>query len=748
MLPSMKFKDMSPSVVSAMLGAAAVTAQFVSGKAVRDALFLTSMDLTSLPAILAVTSVVSILAVVWNTRAGRRIAPATLVPASFVLSGILFLLESLLRSWAPASTAVLVYLHITAAAPILGSGFWLIASERFDPRTAKKRYGHIAAAGTLGGLLSALATERVAALVGAPAMLPLLALLQFLSAWFVRRTAVGIAASTAGPIDDGATAAPSRSALRVLRDAPYLRTLAALVLLGTTGAALVDYLFKAQAIDTFGRGDNLLRFFALYYAATSLLAFALQTSASRAVLERFGLAVSAGTPSGALLAGSLASLVAPGFGSLILARGGESVFRSSFFRAGYELFYTPIPTEEKRAAKSLIDVGFDRVGDGIGGGLVRLIIELAPAAQSAAILSLAIVCSIGALLVASRLNRGYLGTLAHSLIDLSKRASGGDRTEATIGSGEARRLLLVRRDDVDGAIGQPAAAAARNAVDLASLDPDVRDILALRSRNRARIVDVLSRDEGMEAGLVPHVIALLAWDPIAEYAMFALRKVAEEHVGQLVDALLDPNQDFAIRRRLARVFSVCVSQRAASGLMFGLEDPRFDVRYQSARSLAAIIDKNPRVQLGRDQIFEVVLREVAVGHGVWESRRLLDGVDAGDSRTPLDEFVRTRAGESLNHVFTLLSLVLPREPLRLAFRSLYTDDEYLQGTALEYLEGVLPTPIRLGLWPYLEQRATKRSARPREEVMADLLRSNDSILLNLAELRHRASQARVEPATT
>jgi hypothetical protein len=32
--------------------------------------------------------------------------------------------------------------------------------------------------------------------------------------------------------------------------------------------------------------------------------------------------------------------------------------------------------------------------------------------------------------------------------------------------------------------------------------------------------------------------------------------------------------------------------------------------------------------------------------------------------------------------------------------------------------------------------------------MADLLRSNDSILLNLAELRHRASQARVEPATT
>jgi hypothetical protein len=733
-----------------MLGAAAVTAQFVSGKAVRDALFLTSLDLTALPAILAVTSVVSILAVVGNLRAARRIAPATLVPGSFALSGVLFLLESLLRSWAPSSTAVLVYLHISAAGPLLASGFWLIASERFDPRTAKKRYGHIAAAGTLGGLLSALATERIAALVGAPAMLPLLALLQFVSAWFVRRTATATAsASLAGLVDDGATLAPLRSPLRVLSEAPYLRTLAALVLLGTTGAALVDYLFKAQAIDTFGRGDNLLRFFALYYAATSLVAFALQTSASRAVLERFGLAVSASTPSGALLAGSLAGLVVPGFGSLVLARGGESVFRSSLFRAGYELFYTPIPADEKRAAKALIDVGFDRLGDGIGGGLVRLVLEVAPASQSAAILSLAILCSIGALAAASRLNRGYLGTLAHSLLDLAKRASGSDGTYATMGAGETRRLLFARPDSIDGPIGQPAPAApARSAIDPASLEPDVRDILALRSRNRARIVDVLSRDEGMEAALVPHVIALLAWDPIADYAMFALRKVVEEHVGQLIDALLDPNQDFAIRRRLARVFSVCVSQRAASGLMFGLDDPRFDVRYQSARSLAAIIDKNPRVQIGREQIFEVVLREVAVGHGVWESRRLLDGVDAGDSHTPLDEFVRTRAGESLNHVFTLLSLVLPREPLRMAFRSLYTDDEYLQGTALEYLEGVLPTPIRLGLWPYLEQRVAKRSARPREEVMADLLRSNDSIRLNLEELRRRASQVLVEPLTT
>ena len=101
-------------------------------------------------------------------------------------------------------------------------------------------------------------------------------------------------------------------------------------------------------------------------------------------------------------------------------------------------------------------------------------------------------------------------------------------------------------------------------------------------------------------------------------------------------------------------------------------------------------------------MFAIVLREVTVGRPVWESRRLLDARRGED--TPVDAFVRDRAGASLAHVFTLLSLVLPQEPLQIAFRSLQTDDEQLQGTALEYLESVLPAQIRFRLWPFLERR--------------------------------------------
>ena len=272
-------------MMTAMVCAGAVTAQFVGGKATRDALFLASLDYTALPTMVIATSVFSIVLVGLNSKAARSISPSTLVPISFAVSGAGFLLEWLLTYRAPAPAAVIVYLHISGIGPLLGSGFWLISSERFDPRTAKRRFGQIAAAGTLGGLLSALLAERVAALLGVAAMLPFLALLHFLSAWQVRRLAVEAveAAGRAAAAETfrNPTAAPSRSGLRVIAEAPYLRYLAVLVLLGTTGAALLDYIFKVRAVETFGRGENLLRFFAVYYAATSLITFVVQMSSSR-----------------------------------------------------------------------------------------------------------------------------------------------------------------------------------------------------------------------------------------------------------------------------------------------------------------------------------------------------------------------------------------------------------------------------------------------------------------------------------
>jgi hypothetical protein len=728
-------------VLTAMLCAGAVGAQFIGGKATRDALFLAHLDVTALPTMVMATAAVSILLVVVSSRCLRTLAPGVVISGAFAINAVLLLAEWTLTTLAPALAAQAVYLQISGLGPMLGSGFWLIASERFDPRTAKQRFGQIAGVGTLGGLAGALLAERIAAMSSVTVMLPLLAGLNLLCAWQVHRLGSELRLGAEPRPTPGAgaleatshlVAASPRSGLRVLAEAPYLRSVAALVLLGTLGAVLVDYVFKVRAVDAVGRGDDLLRFFALYYAAVSLLTFVVQTSGAPA-LQRLGLAAAASTPSAALVAGGLGAILSPELSAAAALRGGESIFRGSLFKTAYEIFYTPIPPHEKRAAKSTIDVGFDRAGDALGGGMVGALLLVPGVPHETVILAVAVACAAAALVIAGRLNQAYVQTLERSLVSRAVELDLSEIEDFTTRTVMLRTLRAPVPSDVSHDQSRASTSPAQGP---AILDAEVQQILALRSHDRERIVAVLDVEPAVPAALVPHVIPLLAWDPVCEKAVRTLRRVAEEHVGELVDALLNPNQPFAVRRRLARVFSVCVSQRAVDGLLYGLEDQRFEVRFQCGRSLAAILAKNGLIRIDRDRIFDVVRREALVSRPVWESQRLLDELDA-DERSFVDEFLKARAGQSLAHVFTLLSLVLPAAPLQISFRLLHTDDRALRGTALEYLEEVLPSDIRDRLFPFLDSTARTRPRRPRDEIVADLLRSNESIQLNLEELRRR-----------
>jgi hypothetical protein len=702
-----------------MFGAAVVGAQFVAGQAARNALFLDRFEARSLPPVIIATSMFSILLVVVGSRVLQRIAPSTYVPATFAASAVLILAEWGLTFVLPGLAAWIVYLQISGLGPMLGSGFWLIASERFDPRTAKKHYGEIAGAGTLGGLVGGLIAARVAAAADVGAMLPLVAALQAACACQLR------AASRATrrmpePQDAGPAADKTPSGLHVLTESVYLQRLATLVLLGTLAAIFIDYVFMVQVKATFEEGPGLGSFFSLYYATISLVAFIVQMFGSRLVLERLGLGAAASAPALAVAVGGTVTYFVPGFSSIAMARGSEAICRKALLRTGYELFYTPLAPADRRAIKAVIDVGADRAGDIIGAIAIQTLLWLPGERQVPVLLGLAVSCALIALAVGRRLSRGYVTALERSLLDRSVEADLSDIEDVTTRTVVLRTLRL----------------ATPEAVNIPTEDPGVREIVALHSRDADAIRAVLSNEQGLPASLVPHALPLLEWDPVADDVIRALRKVAEEHVGAFVDALVNPNQPFAVRRRLARVFSVCVSQRAVDGLTLGLDDMRFEVRFQCARSLAAIVKKNPRVRIDRPTVLRVVRREVAASRSVWAGRQLLDDTaDADDEESRLEALVSARASRSLAHVFTLLALVLPPEPLRVAFAGLQATDAALRGTALEYLEAVLPPDIREHLWPFLEdERRTRRPARPRDEIVADLLRSNESIALNLDAL--------------
>jgi hypothetical protein len=735
-----------------MVCAGAVGAQFVAGKAARDALFLANVGVTALPAMVVATAAFSILLIALSSRGLRRVPPGTFVPIAFAGSAVLLLADWALMPFAPKLAAEALYLQISGLGPMLGSGYWLIVTEHFDPHTARRVFGRIGAAGTVSGLVGALVADRLAAAFGITVMFPILAALNAACAWQTRALGHATArtfrhqrpdiaddeAMQAGSMLDATAhlaATSPQTGLRALAQTPYLRTLAAFVLLSTLGATLIDYVFKAQAVETVGRGESLLRFFAIYYSATALLSLIIQVSAGPKALGKLGLSLTTSTPPLAMCVGGLGALAFPGIWTVVAVRGTESVFRGSLFRTGYEIFYTPVPADEKRAAKSIIDVGFDRLGDALGAGVIGLVLLLPVASQYTTMVALSVVSGALALIIARQLNRGYIHTLERSLMNRAVELELSNIEDITT------RTAIFKTRQFAATTPVPLHTTTADAA-ITVNDPEIQSVIALRSRNRDQVLRVLRQEEGLSAFLVPHTIPLLAWDAVAEDAVRALRKVAEERVGALTDALLDPNQPFAVRRRLARVFSICVSQRAADALLMALDDGRFEVRYQCGRSLAAIAAKNQLVRINRERVFDVVRAEVAVSRGVWQGYRLLDAMP-DEKESFVDEFLKDRANQSLAHVFVLLSLVLPTTPLQIAYRGLHTTDPVLRGTALEYLEGVLPPDIRERLWPFLGTSAPVNvGARGREEILADLLRSNDSIVLNLKELRRKGGTGR------
>ena len=743
--------DTRTAVITATLTSTAMIGYQMAAKATRDALFLSSFDVSALPAMVMASAVLSVLLALVASRLMTSFGPARLVPVLFTSSAVLLLVEWGLLAQFRKPVAVVVYLHYGALGALLISGFWSIVNERFDPRTAKRQVSRIALGATVGGLLGGLLAERVAVMLSMTAMLPILAGLHLFCAGMVLRLGIGspttaVPSQTKHPPPE----ATQRTGLKIIAETPYLRNLVALVLLATTAEVFIDYVFKARASLAFGGGEDLLRLFAVFYTGVALLTVVVQSTLSRVTLQRLGLARTVALLPSVLTLGGVGALAVPGLVSAAIARGFEAVIRNSLYRPAYELLFSPIGQRQKRATKTLVDVGVVRLGDVAGAAIVQLTLFLAVGAGLSVLLGLAAGFSFLAVLVAVRLHRGYVQALEKSLIsraaqlDLAELEDATTRTlmlqtVGTLGLAPSRPEIPATTTPPeqvpgakslgDGAISAPA---------IPVQDPVVARIVELRSRDAERVRRAMVSGP-LTRALVPLVIPLLAWDEVVSDAIKALRDISPMIAGQLVDGLVDKDEEFAVRRRIPLVLAACPTERAFEGVFRGLEDKRFEVRYRCGRVLSRMQTLNSDLRIERGRVIAAVLEEVAVDRGVWESRRLIDQMEDEEWSPMVDEVLGDRADRSLEHVFTILALLLPRQPLKIAFRGLHTDDAVLQGTALEYLETALPPEIRTQLWPFLEDTSPKiKPQRSSSQILASLLESKASIAVNLDELRRKS----------
>jgi hypothetical protein len=395
-----------------------------------------------------------------------------------------------------------------------------------------------------------------------------------------------------------------------------------------------------------------------------------------------------------------------------------------------------LPEETKRSTKTLIDIGFDRLGTVAASAIALLVVYVSSARHAdAIIIGVATSCAVFGVAVTRVLHRRYVAMLEAGLRHAAEQletpaAAPPVHPQKRI---EVRDQIVEQLDELraeDRWTFEPATAERSDGLTRASEEepsPLVQAVGDLTSGNAARIRKVLGAEAPLATPLVAFAVLLLADKEVHLDTIRALRKVAATSTGQLVDALCDPSLAFDIRRRIPRVLSQCLTQHAADGLLRGLDDERFEVRYACGRALMKLAP-NSSITIRMDGVIAAVEREVKRAKAAWESQAL----DEEEFEAPSlsDRLLHDRIDRGMEHVFNILGLHFDAASLRTAFIALHTEDAQLRGTALEYLDTVLPEEIRDLVWPVLGEARPMRPARPAAEILADIVRAREASPIN------------------
>jgi len=720
--------DVRPTEVRLVLltfaGAFVMMAFVVLSRALREAFFLDRFDASALPYVGGASIGLGLAAAGLFARALVRYHPRGVLQTVIVALGMLLavLYPFVTRS---ASMVVLFYLLTAVGTLLLTSGFWLVVSELFVVREAKRLFGVVSAGGTLGLLVAGTSIRPLLALT-APRNL-LIVLIGLLGLSVLINELIPRDRLVADAREPGNR--PRRGeGIRLALETPHVRLIAAVILLISAASAVVDYQFKEAVQQSLGSGPAMAVFFGDFYAWTGGLALVIQLLLTTRFLTAAGIAWSVALVPLVVAFGSAGMLLAPGLVAATGLRGADSTLRKSVFRSVMEFLWVPVPHDLRRRTKTVVDSVADAAGEGLGFLLVFLWVTL-PGFSSRWLSIVVIVICIALFGLSRRIGWEYFATLRSRLAEggggdamLTEASRGGDPLASTLSRFDITRVLNTRGIDLgpgDFEVpGEPGNAPADE-------EPDT----LLRSGDIGRIAEFLRMEGVGDPELVPVLARLLARDRLLTPASEALLKIGAPAVPGLALLVADEGTDFVIRRRVPRVLARISDPAAEEALLAALGAGRFEVRYRAAVGLARRrAAELPRSESSPDvAVWRAIREELGRGRAVWELARLLDDVEPD----PLVERQLGLRGElSLEHVFRLLSLALDEAPMRAAYRSLLSDDEEARSFALEYLEQVLPTDVKQKLWPFigdLSDYQEQQAIRPLDDVVADLVRTGATL---------------------
>jgi AAA family ATP:ADP antiporter len=339
---------------------------FLTGRTVRDALFLANMDKAQLSWMYVASAIaVTATGLIYGPLASRvrrhtmALGSASLFGALFV---VLWLVERSHARW--VYPALYVYVEVMGALVLVQ--FWTLANELFNAREAKRLYGLIGSGGTLANILIGLASARIATQFGTSALLLMCAGL--LGATALASFAAGYAGRQrlfAKAATGKQSAKRTGGAARVMQSS-HLRAVAALSAVTFLTTTLVDFQFKVIASNLYS-GPALAAYFGYFSAGVGALALGLQLFGTSRILNRAGVIGSLAVLPVALLCGNFALVIVPALWAASMAKGADTLFRYSINDATTQILYLPVPAQARASAKAFIDSVIKPIAIGVGG---------------------------------------------------------------------------------------------------------------------------------------------------------------------------------------------------------------------------------------------------------------------------------------------------------------------------------------------------------------------------------------------
>jgi len=335
-----------------------VAAMSITAGSARDAFFLSKFEKTYLPLMFVAIAIVMAGVIPLYTKLTRgrdlttiiifsaAIFGSSLIPLTFMVQGLVI-------------PIIYIWVEIMIVLSIIQ--FWILMSEVFDPRQAKRLFGIISGSGAIACMVVGFSIRPFVQTFGSDKLLFATVFflgITVLTSLFIRPHRMEL---ESGPVKS-ASAKKGESKFD-----SYLIAITIVICSMAFVSKFVDYQFKIMASIAYPTQDELVNFFGLFYAITGAAGFIVQFFLTGRILARFGVLVGLIILPIGLFAGSIGFIMVPLLATIFIPKFADQVFKFTINNATVQLLWLPVPPKARSEKKPVIDGTIKAFMEGFAG---------------------------------------------------------------------------------------------------------------------------------------------------------------------------------------------------------------------------------------------------------------------------------------------------------------------------------------------------------------------------------------------